>query len=549
MRMSGWSLALALALSSMIECAAVATELPFALAGSVSSPEEGPMEGVVVTLKKPGSTIALSVVSGAEGRYAFPADRLEPGRYAIAIRAVGYDLNGPIAAQIAEGKPAIADLKLGPTRDISRQLTNAEWLMSIPASDEQRAGLLNCVSCHTLDVIMRSTENSDEFLHVFTRMASYAKGSMPLHPQWRRDSIFGENADRFRPQADFLAAINLGKLPRWDYKLETLPRVTGRGTRVLITQYDLPRRTMEPHDVIAAGGFVYFSNFGEQSFGRLDPASGMVKEYDLPLLKQGYPTGTLDLERDADGKFWIGMMYQGAVARFDPQAERAEIFRLPPQLDSDVAELRMVTRTSRRDGSLWTNDAGAGAVYRLDPASGAYQAFDPLRGLPGGKLGHRIYDMATDSQDNLYMTDFQENYLLRRDGETGSVTAYRTPTAEARNRRGRMDEEDHFFFAEFLGNRLGMLDTRSGEIGEWKLPTPWSAPYDAAPDRHGNLWTASMTTDRIIRIDRATGAATEYPLPRPTNMRRIFDEGAASAPSLWVASTHGASILHIEPLD
>jgi virginiamycin B lyase len=129
------------------------------------------------------------------------------------------------------------------------------------------------------------------------------------------------------------------------------------------------------------------------------------------------------------------------------------------------------------------------------------------------------------------------------------VTSYQTPTPGARNRRGRMDEEDHFFFAEFLGNKLGMLDTRSGEVGEWKLPTPWSAPYDAAPDRQGSVWTASMTTDRIIRIDRATGAATEYPLPRPTNMRRIFVDESTSPASLWVASTHGASILHIEPTD
>ena len=342
MRVRVWYLMLALASLPIPAQRAQAADAPPALEGTVSSPEEGPMEGVVVTLKKPGATIALSVVSGSDGHYAFPGDRLEPGRYAISIRAAGYDLNGPIAAQITDGKTAAADLKLGPTRDVSRQLTDAEWLLSIPATDAQRARLLDCVSCHSLDVIMRSTENSDEFLHVFTRMASYTKGSTPLHPQWRRDSIFGQNADRFRADSDFLAAINLAATPSWHFKLKTLPRVSGRGTRVLITQYDLPRRNIEPHDVIAADGFVWFSNFGEQSFGRLDPATGAVKEYALPRPKPGYPTGTLGLERDAAGNFWIGMMYQGAIARFDPQAERVDLFRLPPALDSDVAELRML---------------------------------------------------------------------------------------------------------------------------------------------------------------------------------------------------------------
>ena len=39
------------------------------------------MEGVVVSAKKDGSTITISVVTDAQGRYAFPADRLEPGKY------------------------------------------------------------------------------------------------------------------------------------------------------------------------------------------------------------------------------------------------------------------------------------------------------------------------------------------------------------------------------------------------------------------------------------------------------------------------------------
>ncbi len=40
-----------------------------ALTGHVSSVAEGPMEGVVVTAKREGSTIAVSVVSDSEGRY------------------------------------------------------------------------------------------------------------------------------------------------------------------------------------------------------------------------------------------------------------------------------------------------------------------------------------------------------------------------------------------------------------------------------------------------------------------------------------------------
>src|SRR6516165_5305964 len=60
-----------------------------ALTGTVSSDAEGNMEGVVVTAKKPGSIVQVSVTTDAQGRYAFPENRLEPGEYTISIRAVG----------------------------------------------------------------------------------------------------------------------------------------------------------------------------------------------------------------------------------------------------------------------------------------------------------------------------------------------------------------------------------------------------------------------------------------------------------------------------
>src|SRR3954454_7470591 len=81
-----------------------------ALTGQVSSAEEGAMEGVLVSAKLEGSGITVSVVSDGKGQFSFPAAKLTPGRYAISIRAVGYDLKAPIAAEVAAGKTASSDL-------------------------------------------------------------------------------------------------------------------------------------------------------------------------------------------------------------------------------------------------------------------------------------------------------------------------------------------------------------------------------------------------------------------------------------------------------
>src|SRR5207247_532027 len=69
-----------------------------ALTGRISSADQGSMEGVVVSAKRAGGTVTVSVVSDATGRYSFPRNRLEPGRYAVSMRAVGYELDdtGPV---------------------------------------------------------------------------------------------------------------------------------------------------------------------------------------------------------------------------------------------------------------------------------------------------------------------------------------------------------------------------------------------------------------------------------------------------------------------
>src|SRR5215469_14414035 len=79
-----------------------------ALTGQVSSVEEGVMEGVLVSAQQQGSTIRTTVVSDAQGRFAFPADRLAPGTYKITIRAVGYELDGAGSTAIEPGKTATA---------------------------------------------------------------------------------------------------------------------------------------------------------------------------------------------------------------------------------------------------------------------------------------------------------------------------------------------------------------------------------------------------------------------------------------------------------
>src|ERR1700730_8290388 len=341
-------------------------QIATALTGRVTGGGEGLREGVVVSPKLGGPTITVSVISDKQGRYSFPANRLEPGHYKLKTRAVGYDLDGPGVADLVAQKPTTLDLKLRKTKNIVPQLTNAEWLLSIPGTTEQKATLLNCVGCHTLERIVRSTHDADEFTQVIWRMRGYAQVSQPIKPQRRMDPDWAGNPEQYRKQAEYLATINLSSVAKWEYPLKTLPRPTGKATHAIITEYDLPRPTIEPHDVILdEHGTPWFTDFGEQYIGKLDPKTGKVTEYAVPELKPGYPVGLLDIEEDKAGDFWAGMMFQGALAKFDPKTEKFHIYNLQSEYNDNVAQLNMLGLRYDVDGKVWTDSAGHRDLYRL----------------------------------------------------------------------------------------------------------------------------------------------------------------------------------------
>ena len=533
----------------------LAQEDPAALKGQVRSTAEGLMEGVVVSAKKTGSTVSVSVLSDARGEYSFPRNRLTPGQYSLSIRAVGYEMDDPGAVEISSSKTVTSNLTLRKAKDLSSQLTNAEWLVSMPGTDDQKAGLLTCVVCHTLERIVKSRHDATEFVAVLDRMATYTNSSFPLHVQKRparwlmapRGEALRQSQQRF---AQFLSTINLGSASTWAYPLETFPRPKGKDTQIIITEYDLPRSVIEPHDVIVdSQGIIWYSNFGEQNIGRLDPRTAKVTEFPVPVMKPGFPTGNLGLQFDEQGNIWLAAMNQGGIARFDRKTEKFQTWTLPPEWNNDATQVNMVhPERASVDGKIWLENHGYTNILRMDLASGTFEPFEVFKGAYEKGETHNIYDLVPDSKNNAYFTDFEQGQIGRLDAKTGKITFYQTPTPNSRPRRAWMDAEDRFWFGEYRVNRVAVFDTRNERFQEWLAPTPWSAPYDVVVDRNGDVWTGSVTNDRVLRLNPKSGQLSEYLLPRSTNIRRVFVDNSTNPVTFWVGSNHGASIVKVEPL-
>ncbi len=529
-----------------------------ALKGEVRSAEEGPMDGVTVTAKQDKSAISVTAITDDQGRYSFPADRLAPGTYALTIRAVGYDLDGKPTANVAADQSATADIKLKKTRNLIAQLSSAEWLASWPGTDAEKRLVSDCMSCHTLERIARSNHPAEEWVTIIPRMLRYAQNTTPLAPQLRTGELTGllvQQPERLQRLAEYLASVNLSASDSFPYELKTLKRVSGRGSRAIITTYKLPKQTDQPHDVVGdPDGGIYFTYFGDPQLGRLDPKTGEVTSYPIPILKDKAAKGALSLYHDHDGNFWVSLMYQAGGAKFDKATKSFTMLPVAPEFNRESSQQAFVApQSSHVDGKLWIQDVASTSVYRVDLKSGKFENFKPYADIkPDSPLAgrpHSIYEIFPDAQNNLYIADFSDRAIGRIDAKTGEYTFIQTPTDRSRPRRGEMDKEGRLWFAEYAVDNVAMLDTKTNRIQEWTVPTKWSLPYQAKIDRNGDLWTGGMASERIARINTKTGDMVEYQLPVNTNIRNLYIDDQTTPVSVWFGNNHGAAIVKLEPLD
>jgi virginiamycin B lyase len=534
--------------------AAAETPSTAALTGKVTSQTEGAMEGVLIGAKKAGSTISTWVVSNAQGQYTFPRDRMEPGKYSISMRAVGYEL--PKTSVDVSAQPTQLDLQLNKVNNskLALQLSNAEWILSVPGTPQQKSMMGGCVTCHTLQRIMFSRFNADEMAQVIQRMTMHTNNSSPMHP-WMRP-VEGP----IRPPAEgqivfgkYLSSINLSATDSFEFPLKTLPRPKGKATQVIYTVYDLPRADASPHDeVFDAQGNVWYSDFNSQFFGKLDPKTGKAVEYSVPQNRLAQiAQGGLQIDVDKEGRIYYGNMSQMQIVRFDPKTEKMETFK-PPVKETEFgdAHLTMIDPAFQHvDGKLWVNVAfatgEAGGTWHVDLATNTWTRVT----YPPGSPRALAYDVVADSKNNVYGIQMTNDKLWMTDGKTLKTVWYDFPTkGEGGCRRGHIDSQDRLWCGIFNGNGVAMFDPKTQKITEWKAPTPWTRPYDAQFDDRTYLWAAGMDNDLALRLNPQTGEFTEYLLPHETNVRHVEVQKSGPLSSLWLGDQHGGTLVRVEPL-
>ncbi len=80
----------------------------------------------------------------------------------------------------------------------------------------------------------------------------------------------------------------------------------------------------------------------------MDPNTGKVTEFPIPVLKKGFPMGTLDLQLDKEQNLWVSLMYQGGIAKFDRKTEQFQVYPIPKEWQGNGTQQSMVSPQQHR---------------------------------------------------------------------------------------------------------------------------------------------------------------------------------------------------------
>ena len=301
-------------------------------------------------------------------------------------------------------------------------------------------------------------------------MNGYAQVSQPIKPQRRVDQSRAANPERFRKAAEYLATINLSKAPRWEYELKTLPRVKGRGTKVIITEYDLPRADdraarRDRGRRRRSGTRISASSSSASSI----PKTGKHTEYRDEGVQAGLPDRQPRPQRRQGRQ---PLARHDVSGRASPSSIRkTEQFQILPaaagarqrQLAAQHGDANRIARRRQALGQRRRHLDPAPPRSRDRQVRGVRSAQGML---PGGKSGHSIYDVRADSQNNAYRDGLPAE--LPRSGSTPrpcKFTVYQTRHAVlAQPRAAASTTRTASGSPQYRGNKITMFDTKTEKI-------------------------------------------------------------------------------------
>ena len=192
--------------------------------------------------------------------------------------------------------------------------------MERPGTGEEKATLQkNCSGCHSWQQIFRNRYDERSWRLILDRMMHFSGTSLVVRMGGNGGVVRADAPDDkdFQILANWLPKVRGPNSPDMPFRI--FPRPRGASTHVVVTEYELPRDLLALHDAAGdAQGNIWFSSHKTRYVGKLDPRTGIVTEYTMPLTPGAMP-GTHAVVIDKNGTIWFSENWAHILDRLDPQ--------------------------------------------------------------------------------------------------------------------------------------------------------------------------------------------------------------------------------------
>ncbi len=523
--------------------------------GLVRNTDGEPLEGILVQLIAEQSAIRTTVYSDETGRYEFP--KLPPGQYTLRIarplefrpyqsNSVRIDGDVRTMDEIVLERVTESEL-LPPTMEIASQLSGAEWILNLPSTGQEKAVFKGACGfgCHSYQQIFRNRFDEHSWRLLVRRMIRY-RGSPLIHSA---DSGRGADAGKRPGRSGFSVQVEEDVIAPWlarvrgpdseDMPFQVLPGPRGAATRVIVTEYELPRMLLAPHDVGGdSQGNIWYTPHRSPYVGKLDPRTGIVTEYRVPKTPGVLP-GTHSVWVDKNDIVWLSENWAHTLTKFDPRTEKFTQVRL--DFGRRLNTPAFGNFALAPDGQVWV--ARGNAILKIHPETGEFLERYPLE-----KIGSTYGNMV--SADNKFWAGglTRGNWLAFLDIQKGTVVEMETRFRGSRPAKGYFDPDGN----AWMGGRGGVLikvDIQARRIQEFVPPTPFVTFYEALTDHNGEVWAGEMQGGRFVRFNPATEKWIEYVLPEPfAHNRRTWVDNSTTPVTVWYVD-HNGYMVRLQPLE
>lgn len=243
-------------------------------------------------------------------------------------------------------------------------------------------------------------------------------------------------------------------------------------------------------------------------------------------------SGPHDVAPAPGGGVWYTAQAAGALGRLDPATGKVEQIAL----GEGSAPHGVILGP---DGAPWITDGGLNAIVRVDPATLRVSVFP----LPKGRDFANLNTATFDHRGVLWFTG-QNGVYGRLDPKSGAIAVYDAPHGVGPY--GMTTTRDGaVFYASLAGSYVGRIDLDTGAARVIKPPTPGQGARRVWADSRGGVWVSEWNAGQIARYDSGTEGWQSWKVPgeRPAPYAIYVDE----RDKIWLSDFGANAIWRFDP--